>query len=114
MRIFLTGGTGYIGSAVVDALVRGGHVVDALVRNSEKAAQVRARGGRPVIGDLAKPASFADALAAADGQPSTNRPTPSPAESMPVHKPSAGRQLWSKCRALPPPLDWSCQRRTAA
>jgi nucleoside-diphosphate-sugar epimerase len=67
MRIFLTGGSGYIGSAVVDALVRGGHVVDALVRNTEKAAQVRARGGRPVIGDLATPASFADALAAADG-----------------------------------------------
>lgn len=67
MRIFLTGGTGYIGSAVVDALVRGGHVVDALVRNTEKAAQVRARGGRPVIGDLAMPESFADALAAADG-----------------------------------------------
>ncbi len=67
MRIFLTGGSGYIGSAVVDALVRGGHVVDALVRNSEKAAQVRAKGGRPLIGDLAKPESFADALAAADG-----------------------------------------------
>ena len=35
MRLFLTGGTGYIGSAVLDALVRAGHQVDALVRNSE-------------------------------------------------------------------------------
>jgi nucleoside-diphosphate-sugar epimerase len=67
MRIFLTGGSGYIGSAVLDALVRGGHQVDALVRNSEKAALVQARGARPLIGDLAEPASYADAVAAADG-----------------------------------------------
>jgi nucleoside-diphosphate-sugar epimerase len=67
MRIFLTGGTGYIGSAVLDALVRAGHRVDALVRNTEKAAQVHARGAHPVMGDLAKAASYAYVAAAADG-----------------------------------------------
>ena len=67
MRIFLTGGTGYIGSAVLDALVRAQHRVDALVRNSEKAAQVQARGAIPVLGDLSEPASYADAIAVADG-----------------------------------------------
>src|SRR5262245_1375146 len=67
MRIFVTGGSGYIGSAVVDAFARAGHHVDALVRNSEKAAQVQARGGNPVLGDLRKPATYADAAAAADG-----------------------------------------------
>ena len=67
MRIFVTGGSGYIGSAVVDAFVRAGHHVDALVRNSEKAAQVQAHGGNPVLGDLRKPATYADAAAAADG-----------------------------------------------
>ena len=67
MRIFLTGGTGYIGAAVLDALVRGGHQVDALVRNSEKAAQVQARGAKPVLGDLSEPATYADAAAVADG-----------------------------------------------
>ena len=67
MRIFLTGGTGYIGAAVLDALVRAGHRVDALVRNSEKAAQVRARGATPLLGNLSQPASYADAVAAADG-----------------------------------------------
>jgi nucleoside-diphosphate-sugar epimerase len=67
MRIFVTGGTGYVGSAVVDALVRGGHQVDALVRNSEKAAAVQARGAHPVLGELGSPASYADAAAAADG-----------------------------------------------
>ena len=44
MRIFLTGGTGYIGSAVLDAFVKAGHQVDALVRNSEKAERVQGRG----------------------------------------------------------------------
>lgn len=66
MRIFLTGGTGYIGSAVLDAFVKAGHHVDALVRNSEKAAQVQARGATPVLGDASQPASYADAAAAAD------------------------------------------------
>lgn len=67
MRIFLTGGSGYIGSAVLDAFVRAGHQVDALVRNSEKAAQVQARGAHPVLGDLGDPSTYADAAAAADG-----------------------------------------------
>ena len=67
MRIFLTGGTGYIGSAVLDGFVKAGHHVDALVRNNEKAAQVQARGGNPVLGDLADPSSYADAASAADG-----------------------------------------------
>lgn len=67
MRIFLTGGTGYIGSAVLDAFVRAGHHVDALVRNSERAGQVQARGGNPVLGDASDPKSYADAAAAADG-----------------------------------------------
>ena len=67
MRIFLTGGSGYVGSAVLDAFVRAGHQVDALVRTPEKAAEVQARGGKPVLGDLMSPASYADAAAAADG-----------------------------------------------
>jgi nucleoside-diphosphate-sugar epimerase len=67
MRVFLTGGTGYVGSAVLDSLVRGGHQVDALVRNTEGAAKVQARGAHPVIGELLQPASWRDAAAAADG-----------------------------------------------
>ncbi len=67
MRIFLTGGTGYLGSAVLEAFVRAGHHVDALVRNRERAAFVQQRGAHPVLGDLAEPASYASAAAAADG-----------------------------------------------
>jgi nucleoside-diphosphate-sugar epimerase len=58
MRIFLTGATGYIGHAVLDGLVRGGHEVTGLVRNTEKAAQVTAAGARPLIGDLARPETY--------------------------------------------------------
>jgi nucleoside-diphosphate-sugar epimerase len=67
MRIFLTGGTGHAGGAALDAFVRAGHHVDALVRNSEGAALVQSRGAQPVLGDLLKPASYADAVAAAEG-----------------------------------------------
>lgn len=67
MRVFLTGGTGHIGAAVLDALVRHGHSVTALVRNNEKAARVEARGARPIIGDLSAPESYRRAAADHDG-----------------------------------------------
>src|SRR5437868_3519730 len=67
MRIFLTGATGYIGSAVLDALVRGGHDVTALVRDNEKARRVAKRGAHPVIGNLAEPESFRGSAEAQDG-----------------------------------------------
>jgi nucleoside-diphosphate-sugar epimerase len=67
MRIFLTGGTGYIGSAVLDTLLRGGHQVTALVRDPEKAERVSRRGVQPVIGELSKPKAYAAAAEACDG-----------------------------------------------
>jgi len=67
MRIFLTGPTGYIGGAVLDALVRAGHDVTALVRTSDKAKRVAKRGAHPVIGNLAEPQSFKGAAEAQDG-----------------------------------------------
>lgn len=67
MRIFLTGATGYVGGAVLDALVRGGHTVTALVRDGEKAKRVAAKGGRPVVGNLAEPESYRAAADAQDG-----------------------------------------------
>ena len=52
---------------MLDALVRGGHVVTALVRDNEKAARVAARGARPVIGNLGEPDSYRAAADAQDG-----------------------------------------------
>jgi nucleoside-diphosphate-sugar epimerase len=67
MRIFLTGATGYIGGAVLDALIKAGHDVTALVRDNEKARRVAKRGGHPVVGNLADPESFRSAAEAQDG-----------------------------------------------
>jgi nucleoside-diphosphate-sugar epimerase len=67
MRIFLTGETGYVGGAVLDALVRAGHQVTALVRDNEKAARVTARSAHPVVGNLAEPESYRAVAAAQDG-----------------------------------------------
>jgi nucleoside-diphosphate-sugar epimerase len=59
MRIFLTGATGYIGSAVLEACVRAGHDVTALVRDPEKAERVSVRGVAAVVGELSKDKSYA-------------------------------------------------------
>jgi nucleoside-diphosphate-sugar epimerase len=67
MRIFLTGSTGYIGGAVLDALVRAGHDVTALVRDNYKGSRVAARGAHPVVGNLAEPESFRASAEAHDG-----------------------------------------------
>src|SRR5512143_298758 len=67
MRIFLTGASGYIGLSVLDALVRAGHEVTGLARNQERARMVGTHGSRPVIGDMADPASYRDAASTADG-----------------------------------------------
>jgi nucleoside-diphosphate-sugar epimerase len=60
MRIFLTGATGYIGSAVCDALVRAGHDVTALARPSAKTRRLKAKSVHVLEADLADPASYRD------------------------------------------------------
>jgi nucleoside-diphosphate-sugar epimerase len=66
MQMFLTGATGYIGSAVLETFVRAGHGVTALVRDPEKAEDVSRRGVHAVIGELDKPASYAAEAERAD------------------------------------------------
>ena len=67
MKVFLTGATGCVGSAVLDALVRGGHQVTALVRDPEKAARVSRLGVQAVLGDLRVPATYAAHVETCDG-----------------------------------------------
>jgi nucleoside-diphosphate-sugar epimerase len=55
MKIFVTGATGYLGSAIAARLIAGGHTVFGLVRTDGKAEAFAATGGRPVRGDLATP-----------------------------------------------------------
>lgn len=66
MRVFLTGATGYLGSAVLDALVRAGHEVGALVRSGQAAERASARGAHPVSGDLRDPESYRGAASGYD------------------------------------------------
>lgn len=66
MRVFLTGATGYVGSAVLDALIRGGHRLTAIVRDPEKAERLKARGVTPVVGELGTPSTFAAAIDGVD------------------------------------------------
>jgi nucleoside-diphosphate-sugar epimerase len=66
MRTFLTGATGYVGSAVLDTLLRGRHEVTALVRDPEKAERLRLRGVHAVVGDLSVPKSYAQAAEGCD------------------------------------------------
>lgn len=52
MRVFVTGGTGAIGSHAVPALLQHGHTVTALARTPQKAAALRKKGARPVTVSL--------------------------------------------------------------
>ena len=67
MEVFLTGATGYIGSAVAEALQKAGHKVTGLARSAEKAKQLEARGIRPAMGDLLKPETTAAPARSAEG-----------------------------------------------
>jgi nucleoside-diphosphate-sugar epimerase len=58
MKIFLTGATGYIGSAVLDAALRANHQVTALVRTPQAADTLASRGVAPVLGDLTSVKSY--------------------------------------------------------
>ncbi|HEX7808978.1 MAG TPA: NAD-dependent epimerase/dehydratase family protein [Thermoanaerobaculia bacterium] len=66
MRIFLTGATGYLGSAIAAELIRGRHDVTALVRSSTSAARVLSYGIEPHHGDLRDPSTYRDVALAAD------------------------------------------------
>lgn len=58
MRVFVTGATGYIGSAVVDALQRASHDVVGLVRHQEKARRLASRNVHAAVGTLGSPAMW--------------------------------------------------------
>ncbi len=67
MRIFVTGASGWIGTAVVAELQRTGHEVLGLARSEASATRLRAAGALVHRGDLADPDGLAAAAAACDG-----------------------------------------------
>jgi nucleoside-diphosphate-sugar epimerase len=67
MKVFLTGATGYIGSAVAEELMAAGHTVAGLARSDEAVERLEENGVTPVRGDLKEPAGLTGPIAAADG-----------------------------------------------
>ncbi|MGA9522224.1 MAG: NAD-dependent epimerase/dehydratase family protein [Myxococcaceae bacterium] len=59
MKVLLTGASGYIGSAVADALKRAGHSVVGLARSSDAERKCKEHGIIPTRGDLTDPVSVA-------------------------------------------------------
>lgn len=61
MKALVTGGTGFVGGHLIEALRRAGHEVTALVRDPAKGAALAERGVRLVAGDLHATRAIAEA-----------------------------------------------------
>jgi nucleoside-diphosphate-sugar epimerase len=66
MRVFVTGASGFIGSAVVRELADAGHSVVGVYRNEDKRAALVAAGAEPYRGSIAEPDTLKAGAAGAD------------------------------------------------
>ncbi|ASW73988.1 hypothetical protein IQ37_07130 [Chryseobacterium piperi] len=66
MKVFVTGATGFVGSAVVKELQSAGHEVIGLARSEESAKKLEESGAEVYYGDLSQPETLIDAVKKAD------------------------------------------------
>jgi len=67
MRVFVTGATGFIGSAVVKDLIAAGHQVIGLSRSAEKAPALTAAGAEVIHGMVEEPERLKEGVDRSDG-----------------------------------------------
>ncbi len=67
MRVFLTGGTGFIGSAIVPELIHAGHQVLGLARSERSANALLSFGAEVLMGGLEDLRTLSEGVSRADG-----------------------------------------------
>lgn len=66
MKIFITGGTGFIGNHVVRRLAEGGHQLRCLARSTSRTERLREIGAEVVVGDVTNRQSLLDGMKGCD------------------------------------------------
>ncbi len=66
MKVFVTGATGFVGTAVINALHERDHEVVGLVRDANKGQALEQLGVTLVVGDMLKPASYEGVVSTVD------------------------------------------------
>jgi dihydroflavonol-4-reductase len=66
MKVFVTGGTGFVGRRVVRKLLDRGYTVNALARSAESAALLKEMGAKVVWGDITDAASMREGMRGSD------------------------------------------------
>lgn len=67
MKVFITGGSGFIGQHVIHQLQSRGHEISALARSENSANLLQRMGVNVIRGDINHPQSFFDGVRACDG-----------------------------------------------
>lgn len=93
MRVFVTGGTGAIGSYAVPALIAAGHEVTAMARGDAKASVLISQGANPIQVSLFDRDALSDAFGGHDAVVNLASALPSPQRFM-------FKSAWTECHRI--------------